>query len=144
VAQGLQRDFDRLTEENKNLKDELEKWRAYYATSRQAQPERLPAPAPQPAAPVQTVVRVEQSPRAGQLVQPLVMIREPAAAPSNAASPTRPATTGTAARTHTVKSGDTPAAIARKYGLRVDALMAANPNLDARRLQIGQVLAIPG
>ena len=47
---------------------------------------------------------------------------------------------------YTVKSGDTPERIARKHGVRVSALMAAN-NLDqqsARRLQIGQKLTIPG
>jgi len=48
-----------------------------------------------------------------------------------------------AARTHMVKSGETPAAIARKYGVRLDALMAANPKVDARRMQIGQSLTIP-
>jgi LysM repeat protein len=33
--------------------------------------------------------------------------------------------------------------IARKYGVKVDALMAANPKLDPRRLQVGQALIIP-
>ena len=45
-----------------------------------------------------------------------------------------------------VKSGDTPERIARKHGVRLSALMAAN-NLtqqSARRLQIGQKLIIPG
>ena len=45
-----------------------------------------------------------------------------------------------------VKSGDTPDRIARKHGVRLSALMAAN-NLDqqsARRLQVGQKVTIPG
>ena len=45
-----------------------------------------------------------------------------------------------------VRSGDTPDRIARRHGVRLSALMAAN-NLDqkaARRLQIGQKLTIPG
>lgn len=33
--------------------------------------------------------------------------------------------------------------IARKYGVKVEALMAANPGLDPRRLRVGQTLAIP-
>ena len=48
-----------------------------------------------------------------------------------------------APRTHTVKAGETPSLIARKYGVKVEALMAANPKLDARRLQVGQALTIP-
>ncbi len=47
--------------------------------------------------------------------------------------------------TYIVKSGDTPERIARKHGVRLSALMAAN-NLtqqSARRLQIGQKLTIP-
>ena len=48
--------------------------------------------------------------------------------------------------TYVVKSGDTPERIARKHGVRLSALMAAN-NLtqqSARRLQVGQKLVIPG
>ena len=48
--------------------------------------------------------------------------------------------------TYVVKSGDTPERIARKHGVRLSALMAAN-NLtqqSARRLQVGQKLTIPG
>jgi LysM repeat protein len=33
--------------------------------------------------------------------------------------------------------------IARRYGVKLDALMAANPKLDPRRLQIGQAVIIP-
>jgi LysM repeat protein len=33
--------------------------------------------------------------------------------------------------------------IARQYGVKLEALMAANPGLDARRLRIGQALTIP-
>src|ERR1041384_6155097 len=46
-------------------------------------------------------------------------------------------------KTHTVVSGDNPAYIARKYSIKLNSLMAANPNLDARRLKVGQVLNIP-
>jgi LysM repeat protein len=33
--------------------------------------------------------------------------------------------------------------IARQYGVRVEALMAANPKLEPRRMRIGQALIIP-
>jgi len=45
--------------------------------------------------------------------------------------------------TYTVKSGDTMGAIARRYGVKLDALIAANPGVDANILSIGTVLIIP-
>ena len=41
------------------------------------------------------------------------------------------------------KQGKHPFVIARKYGVKLEALMAANPKLDARHLQVGQALTIP-
>ena len=46
-------------------------------------------------------------------------------------------------RVHTVKSGETPSSIARFYGVRLDALLAANPGLDPRKLKVGQPLNLP-
>ncbi|MEN8660926.1 MAG: LysM peptidoglycan-binding domain-containing protein [Lentimonas sp.] len=45
-------------------------------------------------------------------------------------------------RTHTVKSGDYPATIARKYGMTSGDLLALNGITDPRKLQIGQVLQV--
>ncbi|MCC5835152.1 MAG: LysM peptidoglycan-binding domain-containing protein [Opitutales bacterium] len=45
---------------------------------------------------------------------------------------------------HTVQSGETPSHIARRYGISVSALMEANGITDARRIQVGQRLNIPG
>lgn len=42
-----------------------------------------------------------------------------------------------------IAKGDTPLKIARKFGITLDALREANPNLNDRRLQIGQPLTIP-
>ncbi len=44
---------------------------------------------------------------------------------------------------HKIAPGDTPARIARKYGITLDQLREANPNMDDRRLRIGQTLRIP-
>jgi lipoprotein-anchoring transpeptidase ErfK/SrfK len=44
---------------------------------------------------------------------------------------------------HTVRQGETLAAIARTYGVSVDALVAANGIADADLLYIGQTLVIP-
>ena len=60
---------------------------------------------------------------------------------SNLAASGRPTTTGL--KTHSVRPDETPTVIAKKYGVSVTALMAANPGVDARRLRIGQTLNIP-
>jgi membrane-bound lytic murein transglycosylase D len=44
---------------------------------------------------------------------------------------------------HVVKAGDTPSAIARRYGSTVDAIMAANGIRNPRALRIGQTLVVP-
>ncbi len=59
----------------------------------------------------------------------------PAAAPEP--SPTA------APQTHVVKPGDTPVAIAQRYRIKVEDLLAANNITDPRKLQVGQTLRIP-
>ncbi len=54
-----------------------------------------------------------------------------------AASPVRPAA-------YAVKPGDTLLAIAIRYDLTTEELIALNPRLDANRLQIGQEIKLPG
>ena len=78
----------------------------------------------------------------------------PTAAPATEAAPAEaapsdtpvPAPTGTPSslgQTYTVESGDYPATIAAKFGVTLEALLAANPGIDPTNLQIGQVLVIP-
>jgi hypothetical protein len=50
---------------------------------------------------------------------------------------------GARTRTHAVKAGETPAAIARQYQIRLPALLAANPGVEPKRLRVGQVLNVP-
>lgn len=45
--------------------------------------------------------------------------------------------------TYTVAAGDSPAAIARKFGIRLDALLAENPGLEPTRMRVGQKIRIP-
>lgn len=131
VTERLQREFEQLTEENKRLKDqnkalqdELEKWRAY--ASRQAV-------APNLAGLTNTGVR-------GPASNPPPLVGSVSNPPAPARQAVSPNPSG---RTHTVRAGETPIAIARKYGVRLEALEAANPRLDARRMQVGQTLLIP-
>jgi len=44
---------------------------------------------------------------------------------------------------HLIRPGDTFGKIARQYGVAVEAIFQANPNVDPRRLQIGQRISIP-
>tara|TARA_Y100001934_G_scaffold254373_1_gene320199 strand:- start:510 stop:1223 length:714 start_codon:yes stop_codon:yes gene_type:complete len=46
-------------------------------------------------------------------------------------------------RKHEVQSGENPTAIARRYGIKLQELYAANPGLNPSKLQIGQELIIP-
>jgi len=46
--------------------------------------------------------------------------------------------------TYTVQSGDTLSAIAERFGTTVDAIVEANDLADARSLEVGQSLIIPG
>lgn len=63
----------------------------------------------------------------------------PTAQPTVAGSPTRPATT------YTVQPGETLSAIALRFGVTVDAILAANPTIgDPASIQGGQVITIPG
>jgi LysM repeat protein len=119
----------RLTEDKKRLQEELDKWGVYAARlqtlTNQATSQSVPtARVAQP--------RTNSQPALAVLAQ---------AAPPNGGSTSVPSASN---RTHAVKAGDTPTLIARKYGVKLEALMAANPNLDPRRLKVGQLLRIPG
>jgi len=46
-------------------------------------------------------------------------------------------------RVHIVKERETISSIATQYGLKVSAILAANPRVDPRRLRIGQSLNLP-
>jgi LysM repeat protein len=132
VTQNLQRDFEqlmeqnkKLTEDNKTLRDELERWKAFSSTSRPPEVANTPSSA----RPVQ--LASAQTPVSGS------------ATDSGGPRSTRSNAIPSGMKTHTVSAGETPAGIARKYGIKLDALMSANPRLEARRMRIGQTLAIP-
>jgi D-alanyl-D-alanine carboxypeptidase/D-alanyl-D-alanine-endopeptidase (penicillin-binding protein 4) len=72
-------------------------------------------------------------------------VRLPGGAAASPPEPTAPAarTNQAAASEHTIRSGDTLDAIARRYGTTVEALRAANPGLNPRRLIPGRKISIP-
>ena len=136
LTEKVQRQFEqvgeenkRLVEQNKRLQQELEKWTNYVAQL-QGLTNRLSV---QPSDPP----RVAQQDRKQQAAPSLL-------AQSASGATTAPSGSSAEIRTHSVKAGETPSIIARKYGVKLEALMAANPSLDPRRLKVGQVLRIPG
>lgn len=44
---------------------------------------------------------------------------------------------------HIIKQGDTLSSIARMHSTTIDAIIAANPNIDAENLQIGEEIIVP-
>ena len=123
VTERQQRDFEKLAGEYKRLQEESESWHAYAL--------RLQALTNRPGA-IMPVTRASQPPASAQ------------PAPVNATNSSRLAATPAATpRTHIVKAGERPSSIARMYGVKLEALMAANPKVEARRLRVGQTLNIP-
>jgi tetratricopeptide (TPR) repeat protein len=129
VTEKVQRELEQLTEENKRLgdlnkqlSDEVAKWRAYYAS--------------RPAAVTNQAVGLTAG-RAALTSGPGPI------SPAVGVSSNSPAPPVAPGRTHTVKTGETLSLIAREYGVRLETLMAANPKLDPRRLRVGQALSIP-
>ena len=123
VTERQQREFELLAEENKRLREDVEKWRAYAL--------RLQSLTNQPG----TTLPVALPAQASTPAQPV---------PAGSTGAGRPIVTPAASpRTHTVKAGETATMIARQYGVRVEALLAANPKLEPRRMRIGQTLIIP-
>lgn len=66
-----------------------------------------------------------------------------AASPGNTTGSGSAATTPSGHREHVITSGDTFARLANLYGVSVDQILAANPDADPRRLQLGQRIKIP-
>jgi LysM repeat protein len=104
--------LQQLTDKNRQLQEDVDKYRAYFDSQKAAVKTNLP-PAP---------VKVALQPAATVVANP-----QPAAQP----------------RTHSVAAGETPAAVARKYGVNLNALMAANPGLNPKKLRVGQVINLP-
>ena len=126
-APAAQQQLENLAGQNRQLQDEVNKWRAYYASQLAAAKTNAPPPGnamvqPAPAQTAQTV-----------------------SVPSVGASASRPASPAAIARprTHTVAAGETAVGIARKYGVKLSALEEANPDMNPARIRAGQVLNIP-
>jgi LysM repeat protein len=110
-SSAAQQQLQQLADKNRQLQDEVDKWRAYYASQTAAAKTNLPL----------AQNNFAQQPVTSAISQP------------QAPKP----------RTHTVAAGETPAAIARKLGVNLNALLSANPGLDPKRLRVGQIINLP-
>ena len=125
---GIQREFEQLAAENRRLQAELESLRAAYA-GRATMTNLFASP--------EAVSRATQSPDP-------ILASQAMAAPSQTSNLSRPVSASPAsARTHRVQTGETPFSIARKYQIKVETLLSANPGLNPRRMQVGHMLNIP-
>ena len=123
-------------------------------------PPPQPLSRPSPQVQTQAVARAVAPPVAGlakaaapapaptTLPQPATSTAAAAAAARPTATKTespapRPVSRAPAARTHVVKAGEIPAAIARRYGISVQELMAVNKGVEPRRMHAGQTLNLP-
>lgn len=130
-APSVQKEMDKLRTEIERLGLENNQLKRHFENL--AVP-GSPAPKPMPAPPQAVLV-----PIAAKLTEPPA-----AAAKTPTPTPTASAASATPARrTYAVKAGETPEVIARRHGVKIEALMAANPGLDPKRMKIGQTLNIP-
>lgn len=113
--------LESLSETNRVLQAEVEKWRAYYAAQQQA---------------------------ASRAVTPVVQNNSIPPGPDNTAPAKKAATLAPAlpaakTKTHVVAKGESLAIIARKYHVSLAALQAANPGVNSSKLRVGQTVNVP-
>ncbi len=139
-SSATQQQLEKLIEQNRQLQDEVDKWQAYYQ-AQQAQQAQQAALSNQ-----QNMANAAQTPVATQPVQTTQPVQEQQPVvethrtESTGVQSTEP---GSGSRSHMVAAGETSAAIARRYGIRLSELQAANPGVNLSRIRVGEVLKIP-
>jgi LysM repeat protein len=121
-APVVQQQLEKLAEQNRLLQAEVDKWRAFYAS----QP-KTNSPPQNNSAPVAN---------SNPVPPPQISPAQTPIANANHSGNSAP-------HTHAVAAGETEAAIARKFGVKLSALQAANPGVNPGHLRIGQVLNLP-
>jgi LysM repeat protein len=138
---AAQEQLEKLVEQNRQLQSQVDQlnaavkqWTAYYA-SEQAHAAMAPASTPAPQTQVSLPTPDDMTP------QPIATAQSAPLATGNS-KPTV-ARAKPKSHTHTVTAGETLAAIARKTGVSLTALLQANPGLNAKKLHVGQVVYLP-
>lgn len=132
---AAQQQLEKLAGQNRELQQQVDRlqetvkqWNAYYAGQLAAQSNSPPQNnyvAQQTASPTPDDISAQPPAKPG-------MTQNKSAPPKSA----RP-------RTHTVVAGETAAGIARKFGVKLSALEAANRGMNPARIRVGQVLNLP-
>jgi LysM repeat protein len=140
TAGQFHQEFEKLSRENQALRQEVVQLQTQLAvqSAQRAQLQDTPVRQPPPAAEL-PVVRVPESPRQNPV--------NPPRTERGSTVPQRPQTFQPAsfpARSYEVRAGDTMASIARRHGISLTALQAANPGVQPSRIKPGQRLIIPG
>jgi LysM repeat protein len=135
-----------LGEKNRQLQDEVDKWRVFYAAQQASAAANPPMTQATPATSlVPDDVTTAQTPSSATTDNP------PSRSATAAVKPAviRPVAVKPAIikpvrlHTHTVTSGETMASIARKCGVSLTALQAANPGVTPKKMRVGQTLNLP-
>ena len=145
-APSVQKEMDKLKTEVERLGLENNQLRRHMEVlnSQTAPRGTATSPGPAPIAPPQSVAAAKPTTTAPGSARPSTTpitftmtesALKTAKAPATASVP--------ASKTHSVKKGDIPETIAKQYGVKLEALLAANPGLDPKRMKIGQMVAIP-
>ena len=152
VSIAVQKQMNQLADENWKLKEKIGLLEAALARATNHTPaaaatlpmltNRLPLAIATGAAPTSLAAAKEPSATTKTPRSP------PKPAPAAAHAKPRGSEPATAAkvnvgRTHVVAAGESAEAIARRYGIRFSSLLVANPQLDPRRMRLGQALKIP-
>jgi tetratricopeptide (TPR) repeat protein len=145
-SQNLQSEVFALTEENRLLKRQLDEARNHTGASLAPLPASASAAtAAQPA--VTLASAAVPSAATAAVPGPASSSVSPAASvPVSGAVPPRvpPATTDAShPHTYVVQAKDNIYSVATRYGLKVSAVLAANPNISPTHLRIGQSLNLP-
>jgi LysM repeat protein len=139
INPGALRETERLREENQALRKQLELLQDRVAG-------RPPASSTVHAPDASALASRTHAPSPSNAVMPAVRDSSVPSRIATAGLADQTRTTTTPAirpRTHSVKAGETPSSIARRYQIKLNSLLAANPALDPRRMRIGQVLNVP-
>ena len=153
---ATQQQLEKLTEENRRLHDQLSQWQAYYAAQQAAAKTNPPTPQYGYPAQQQTYSTQPQvtSPTPDDITPQSTTTATYAPGSGNSAgtgthastTPISHRSTDTRTsrpRTHTVARGETFASIARKAGVSIPTLEAANPYVNPNKIRAGQVLNLP-
>jgi LysM repeat protein len=132
---AAQQQLEKLVEENRELQQQVDRlqetvkqWNAYYASQSATWSNSPPQH--------NYIAQTSTNPATDG-----ISAQQPATSGLTQSKPAPPKPV--VPRTHTVVAGETAVGIARKSGVKLSALEAANPGMNPDRIRVGQVLNLP-